>query len=400
MKPIFLPSTEANTKPIPGIEQSMIIVEPDSYKAGDNITRPFTIWVHGKDNLGAGTLSSLQTYWEGPYRGVPDTWKAAIDKYGMIGVAIQYGGSLLTYSQWLWVYNYVQSRYFLYGKAMTSGFSWGGGVIQKTYCTSVDFCNKNALVVQVAPTIEYNNGWTTVAKSSLVVWDVVNKGDTTTWPATAVNTVDAINNAGPITKATCTILDQNGHGGKEEAMGIVPMKGFIETAHELFLDILKNGPRMPKTGTVTPPIEPPTPTDPTTVKAVASYLGTGPIFQLDGRKSTGLKTGTIWPRWTLTKVPLGENLYAPLIKDSGSITASATFKIPGEYKIQFALLDNNRNVLSETELTLIYGTVVPAPVEKKPTNYLWDLKVLEFDDGSRENATCVFTTESGKEYKI
>lgn len=375
MKTIFLPSNEANTAKIPGQDVAMIIAEPDAMKDAPIGTKwPVMFFLHGRDNLGGGTLSSLQTYWEGPYSGIAEDWKKAVDKYGIIGVALHYGGSLFSYTQWLWAYAFIMGRYNCYPLVMDQGFSWGAGSEQKCYTTQPGYCNKQAVIMQIAPTIEQNTdaGWAMVASYKVPVWVVVNKGDNVTGTAAAKNTVNYINAKNPLIKATYTELNQNGHGGRNEALGLTPMPGFTENVYELFMDILKNGPRAPKAGGIVSP-PPPDPVPTTELKAVATYSGTLPNIKLDGTKSTGYKSAT----WTVKQVPAGVNIYSSIVKSGGWITSDAVLPKEGEYVIELEVKGADGNV-ARTELTINYGAITqPAP---KPINFIWPDKLVLSDN--------------------
>lgn len=406
MKVTFLPSNEANTAKIPGQDVAMIIAEPDALKdAPADKKWPVMFFLHGKDNLGGGTLSSLQTYWEGQFSGIPEDWKKAVDKYGIIGVALHYGGSLFSYNQWLWAYNFIRNRYNTYEKVFDAGFSWGGGSIQKCMCTMVEYCLKNALVMPIAPTVEYNGGWVIGADNRLPVWVVVNKGDNVTGTAAAKKIVDSINASGATIKATYTELNQNGHGGKNEAMGLAPMPGFAENVYELFLDILAHGPRVPKTGTApTVPTTPttPIPETPTTGIKADFNLNTNDIipadtFILDASASTGVKTGSdgyVWDIMPVTgpwTVVVGGGAWGGPKKTLSKLGN-------GTYKIKLTVKDSKgATATKEVLVTVNLKATEPAPVVPKPINFKWP-DTLVFDNGTEIKVTAKFTAQDGTVY--
>lgn len=396
MKVTFLPSNEANTAKIPGQDVAMIIAEPDAMKdAPAGKQWPVMFFLHGKDNLGGGTLSSLQTYWEGQFSGIPEDWKKAVDKYGIIGVALHYGGSLFSYNQWLWAYNFIRQRYSIYEKVFDAGFSWGGGSIQKCMCTMVEYCLKNALVMPIAPTVEYNGGWIIPADARLPVWVVVNKGDNVTGAAAAKKIVDSINASGATIKATYTELNQNGHGGRNEALGLTPMPGFAENVYDLFLDILKNGPRIPKPGTPTTPAEPVTPTTPTSpVKATVSYSITGNKAKLIGEKSTGWKIG-YEGTWAFKSGPAGVTAQQVFPTGASFINADATLPKAGTYQFEFTLKIGTE---TKTEIvTIVYGQITE-PVKPKPVNFIWPNQLV-MDNGDKIEVSAKFMAKDGTVYE-
>lgn len=395
MKTVFLPSNEANTAKIPGQDVAMIIAEPDAMKdAPADKQWPVMFFLHGKDNLGGGTLSSLQTYWEGQFSGIPEDWKKAVDKYGIIGVALHYGGSLFSYNQWLWAYEFIRKRYKTYPRIFNAGFSWGAGSMQKCYTTRMGYCEQSAVLMQIAPTIENNTAWDLVGDVDVPVWVVVNKGDNVTGAAAAKKTVQNININAPILAATYTELNQNGHGGRNEALGLTPMPGFAENVYELFLDILKNGPRIPKLGTPTTPSEPVMPTTPTsTIKATVSYSITGNKAKLIGEKSTGWKIG-YEGTWAFKSGPDGVTGKQVFPTGSSFINAEATLPKAGQYQFEFTLKIGTE---TKTEsVTIVYGQITE-PVKPKPVNFVWPDQLV-FDDGSKLTVKPQFTANDGTVY--
>lgn len=385
MKLIYKPSYTDGYSKIAGQDVAMLICLPDNYNG--TTSWPWMQFTHGKGQLGPGTAAALKTVFEGTYQAIPEDWKTAVDKYGIIGVIVNYN-DFFQPGSWDFVYNYMRANYNTVPLPMGQGFSWGGGSLQKDYCTDIAHADRLACAVPIAPTIELNSGWDNVGKANLPVWFHVNEGDDVVGKSPAVNSAAAINKTAVI-KAELTIYKQNGHGGTNEALSLTPPVGYGENVYEWYLDILKNGPRAPKTGTVTqPPLPPPPATS--TVKPIVSYTITGTIAHLIGSKSTGYKEGYDGV-WSLESAPTG--ITSKLVFPSGSSYIDATAQLPveGTYVFKFTLKGAD-----PVQMTVQRGTATP--VEKKPASYSIALKLLTFDDGSTEAATAVITTGSGKTY--
>lgn len=388
MKLIYKPSYTDGYSKIAGQDVAMLIVLPDLYTS--SVKWPCMQMTHGMGQRGPGTTAALKTVYEGPYQAIPEDWKTAIDKYGIIGVLVNYN-DFFQPTSWDFVYNYMKANYSVVDRWMDKGFSWGGGSLQKDYCSGLSYASKMLCAVPIAPTIELNSGWDNPGKAGVSVWFHVNEGDDVVGKAPAVNSAAAINATKPTIPATLTIYKQNGHGGTNEALGLIPPIGFTENIYEWYLDCLKNGARIPKTGTITQPIPPIVTPPTTTVQPITSYTITGTTARLIGSKSIGYSQGYDGT-WEAVTAPQGITAKQIFPNGSSYIDATANLPIEGIYVFRF-----NLKGADPVLVTVQRGTATPVS-EKTALSY--GNKLLIFSDGSTEAATAVITTASGKTYNL
>lgn len=371
-----------------GQDVAILVALPDNYKADQ--TYPYMIFVHGMGQRGPGTKSALNTVYVGANQAIPDDWKVAVNKYGIIGVLVNYN-EFFQPAQWVWTNNFIKSKYKVVDRPMAQGFSWGGGSLQKLYCSSLSYASMIAVAIPIAPTIELNTGWDSPGKANLPVWIHVNKGDNVTGAATAKRSADYINSYNPVPPATYTEYNENGHGGTNRGLAITPPTGFSENVYEWYLDVLKNGPRAARKGTVTQPTDPaPIPTTGPVVlmEPVPSITTTG-IVSLEACKSTGYE----WFTWNVFSVPKGAHLYSAYLNGSGYCRTTTKLTIEGAYGIK-ATACKGSVCVSDTLYITYQKASTPVPVT--PKSYDSSTGYLVFSDGTRIAAVATVFFETKK----
>lgn len=372
----YYPSYTDSYAKVVGQDVSILVVLPNEYRSDQ--TYPYMIFVHGMGQRGPGTKSALNTVYTGANQAIPDDWKAAVNKYGIIGVLVNYN-DFFQPDKWLWSINFIKSKYKVVDKPMAQGFSWGAGSLQKLYCTSTVYAGLPSVAIPIAPTIELNAGWENVSKANLPVWIHVNKGDNVTGAATAKRSADYINSFSPSISATYTEYNQQGHGGTNEALSLAPPTGYAENVYEWYLDVLLNGPRVPRKGTVTQPTDPvpiPTTGPVINIDPVPNITTTGTV-SLNACKSTGYEYIT----WTVFSVPKGVNLYTNFFpKGAGNCSVSWATSIEGTYGVK-AVACKGGICVSDTLYLTYQKTTVPVPVI--PKSYDSKTGYLVFSDGTR-----------------
>jgi len=406
MKQQFFPSYTDGYSKIAGQDVAIMVCLPDAYSTSKKW--PVKIFCHGMGQRGPGTTAALKTVFEGPYQAIPEDWKTGIDKYGIIGVLVNYN-DFFQPASWRFVDNFLRANYSVVDKFMRQGFSWGGGSLNRAMQQS-DIAAKTAVAIPIAPTIESGDtNWAIPAKSGAVIWCHVNSGDDVVGKGPAENIVKGINAAAPVVQATLTEYKQTGHGATNDALGLKPPyapggTGLIaagENVDELYLRVLAGDVSVPKAGSGTSqPDTPTTPTNPSVeLKAVASYSGIAPNIKLDGSKSTGFTFAS----WQMTKWPDGVSQWAPVVKSGGYHTSDAVLPAKGAYEFTLAVVDGAGNKSTAT-VSVIYGEATQ-PVPKVPASY--DGVNLVYNDGSKEPATIVWsggkftaTTAAGVSYPL
>lgn len=328
-------------------ETGFAVLSPDN-----NYPKPWKleIAVHGIGERGPGSLSSLKSLVEGPdYNsdGIPDgpafvtpDMKLAVNKYGIVLVIPTYEtNEFFEPAKVNFIYDYAQGNYTLHPKMFLTGFSYGGGATVKYATSSTANAGRLALAVPCAPTRNVVDA-SVPGKAGLAMHFFVNDKDDNA--PTNINVtksiVDDINRTATL-KVLYTAFRKDGHGSNIEAWSLTPPKapggqGFIDAAenvYQLFSDILINGPRLMKSGTVILPPAEPLPT----TKAIASFMLTGNNLKLDGSKSTGYTTGTDGV-WEYASGPV-QYSWDVFPKGSSYIIADAVLTKPGTYKFSFKL---------------------------------------------------------------
>lgn len=377
----FYPTYTDTYAKVPGQEVAVLVRLPKDYGIDPAKKWPFKIFVHGMGQRGPGTIAALKTVYEGPVQAIPEDWKTSCDQNGIVGVLVNYN-TFFQPASLAWTINFIKSKYSVVNRPMGQGFSWGGGALQKFYCTDSGYAAMLACAVPIAPTIEYNTGWQNPGKAKLPVIAMVNSGDSTTKAITAFNSVKAINLYSPAIPATYLEFPIGGHGGTNEGLSNKPPLGLAETIDQWYLDILANGPRPPKKGTGVPPADPdpdPDPMFPVLKLADVPSITTTGTVALDGCKSTGYE----WFTWTVITVPKGANVYSNYFPGgAGNCKVTASFTMEGAYSIK-ATACKGSFCVTDT-LTISYQKA-SQPVPIKPLNF--DGTYVVFSDGTRVRAT-------------
>lgn len=401
MKPIFYPAVDSNYNTIQKV--GFVVLLPDNYEPAK--TYPWKIFLHGKGNLGNGSQENLENLILG-YRYSPDAERVnapvpkdfitAVDLYGIIAVVPNYSAYFQPDS-WNFVYDFVRARYNLVDKFLGTGFSWGAGSLMKYARSSLANASRVALACPVAPT---NDGgdWNNVKNGKTIYWNFVNKGDDNgpTNLTVSQGMVNAFNATLPTYKGLLTAKDINGHGGVEWALAIAPPKapggvGFLDAAeniYQLYLDILKSGPRLPKIGAAPAGLS-------AAFNVADKAVITTTTLDLDASASTGVKTG--WDAYKWDIVPINAPWMHLQDGAYGGPKKRVTNLGNGTYSIGLTVRDaaGNEAKRSITITVSLDGTVV-----KQPTGFDWTTKTLAFSDGSKEIVSAKFTNGAGVVWEV
>lgn len=390
----YYPKRDSTWKVIRDVGFAVIL--PDNFYLGQKWKLEMAI--HGIGERSAGTIDNLKNlvlgfdYNNDGFREgaalVTDDMKRAVNLYGIVLVVPTYESTqffepaLVNY-----VYDFVQANYPVVPKMLLTGFSYGGGAVTKYITSSTANAARVAYAVPCAPV---NSIVTASIPNSLklpvhfFVNDNDNNGATNLSVTKAM--VNSLNMAGgPSIPAIYTAFRKDGHGGNVEAWSLTPPKapggqGFIdgaENVYQVYTDILANGPRQMKAGSViiTPPpiIQPPV----TTTKAIVSFTMTGNVVKLDGSKSTGYTTG-LDGVWELASAPAGLYGWDVFLRGSSYIVADATLPKPGTYSFRFKLKGDPE----VKTVDINYGKV---PVGVEATGK------LTFSDGTTQSVTVIYS---------
>lgn len=359
---------------------------------------PWMMAAHGMGERSDGYLAHLKNLVEGidfDKNGTIDwvfameSMKQAVDKYGIVIVIPTYQG-FFDENKVNAIYNALVPEYSLANKFVYEGFSLAGGSVLNY---AMSYANRLAYAVPVAPTRDFILT-SLPAQQKLPIHIFVNDEDDNVHTNLSVtkSIINGFNNPintgsmKPVLPAIYTAFRATGHGGHGEAVGITPPKapggqGFIdasENIYEVYLDILKNGPRQMKAGTVTAPPAPPK-TDPTEVIALASFELKGNALKLIGSKSTGYKSGSEGA-WELVSAPGGLKPWNVFPKGSTYIDADAVLTLPGEYVFKFILKG------ASAPLTVR----IPYQAGKTVTGYDSVSGMVAYSDGTSERATAIY----------
>lgn len=394
MQVIYKPKRDSNYNLVPGQEVAYAALLPDGYPALGK-KYGWVLMCHGISERSGGTLEHLKNLVEGvDYNKdgtidgsfVKNFHKEAVDKYQLIFIIVTYSDFFDTECNW--VYNDVLKNYSVVPKMLFDGFSLGGGAVYAFAKSSVANANKIAVAVPCAPT---NQGGSTaaIAQAGLPMHFFVNDEDDN--PSTDINVtkkiIADINAANPPIKARFTAFRQKYHGGFDKATDIVAPaapggQGVIdlsENIYEWYLDVLKNGPRQMKSGTVALPLPEPEPPA-TTLEARVSYTIEGGKIHLVGDKSIGYKSGSEG-RWEFVSAPEGVTKYQVFPGGSTYINADGVLPKPGTYVFRFQLKD-----LSPLEVVVKFGDGPVVPIGFDSTTDL-----ITYSDGTTEKGTAVFS---------
>jgi hypothetical protein len=375
---------------------------PDAYAASKEW--PFMMAAHGigersqgkKENLENLVLGFKQPDGTRKWAFVKDDMKKAVDQYGIV-IFIPTYDNFFEPSIINNIYDFGQGEFNLVTKFCLAGFSLGGGAVVKYMTSSVANAQRLMLALPCAPTTNIMDA-SVVGKANLPVHFFVNTNDDNgaTNMNVTKNQVNAINNTNPAIKVYFTAFNKAGHGGYDEAMTLLPpvapggqgVTNLTENVYEAYLDMLKNGPRPMRAGTVPPTTVPPTTQPPTTtLKAVAGSDQTVnlPIAFLDGTASTGYKSA----QWRMKQAPEGVSIWHPVVESGGWITTKLNFPKEGTYVFTLKIFagSNYTGVISEDDVTVNFTTTGTPPAKivlqkvfiPKTGKY-----VYVYDDGSTE----------------
>jgi hypothetical protein len=359
---------------------------PDNYDKAK--VWPWMMSVHGMGERSDGLEAHLKNLVEGidfDKNGTVDwvfameSMKRAVDQYGIVIVVPTYQ-DFFTSDKINEVHKFVVSEFNLNERFVYEGFSLAGGAGLRYATASLANASKLAYLVPVAPTRELVTV-SNISQAKLPVHIFVNDQDDNgaTNLSVTKGIIAAINGAGPSIPAIYTAFRQSGHGGHGEAVGIIPPKapggqGFTDAAeniYQVYLDILKNGPRQMKSGTVIGPAPGPTPIPTVTTKT--RYELSGSTVKLIGRESTGYKDG-LEGMWEFVSGPTGVTANQVFPIGSSYIDATAKLPMPGTYVFKFTLKG-----AVPTTLTVVYGSV------KTVSGFNTD--TVTYSDGTTEKAT-------------
>lgn len=369
---------------------AIAVLLPDNYDPAKKW--PWMMSVHGMGERSDGQEAHLKNLVEGidfDKNGTIDwvfameSMKKAVDLYGIVIVVPTYQG-FFEPDKINAIYDFVAKEYSLVDKFVYEGFSLGAGAGMKYAMSSTANANRLAYLVPVAPTREYKAS-NAIALAKLPVHIFVNDQDDNV--ATNLSVTKAIitdiNKTNPLTPAIYTAFRQSGHGGHGEAVGVVAPKApggqgvtdASENIYQVYLDILKNGPRQMKTGGAFTPAPTPTPvpTIPATVTAKTRYELSGSAVKLIGRESTGYKDG-LEGVWEFVSGPAGVTAQQVFPGGSNYIDADAKLPAPGSYVFRFTLKG-----AAPTTVAIVYGSV--------KTITAFNIDTVTFSDGTTEKAT-------------
>lgn len=385
----------------------MAVVYPDNYDSTKKY--PFLMSVHGISERTDGMFTMIQNLvlgfdydGNGTREGAPfltTEMQKAVDQYGII-IAIPNYSNFFSPDKVNWVYDFVKSKYSIYDKFMYQGFSYGGGAGLVYACSNAANASKMAYCVLAAPTREgsiLTSQFSTPGSVNLPVHIFVNNNDPNgpTNLSVTKDIITRLNANNPTIRAVYTAFNKSGHGGHSEAMTTYPPKapggsGLIdagETVYQVFIDILKNGPRQMKEGVVVNPNPDP---DPDPVPAITANAGPDqtvfePIAFLDGTKSTGYGSA----KWFMVQRPEGVSQWHPVVESGGWITTRLLFPKEGVYAFKLVTYSNKDYTGTTAEDTVIVtynNSSFPPPKTVLQKVYIPknDNFVYVYDDGSVE----------------
>lgn len=388
MKVEYYPKRDSNWNVIRDVGFSVIL--PDNY---NNLKKwPLEMAVHGIGERSAGTQADVENLVLGyDYNGdgvregpafVTDDMKKAVDIYGIVLVIPSYETTQFFEPAMVnYVYDFVQSKYSVVAKMLLTGFSYGGGAVVKYITSGSTNTGRVAYAVPCAPVSAIVNA-SIPGILKLPVHFFVNDKDTNAPTNLSVtkDMVTKLNASNPAIPALYTAFRRDGHGGNVEAWSLTPPKaplgqGFIDAAeniYQVYVDILANGPRQMKSGTV---IDPAPDTPPAGLTPVLNLSEANGRVQLDGRASSGYKSATL----ACISVPAGENKYAYNINGGGTEVGWIQLSKAGSYVFRLTIWSGAgyTGTAAMKDVTFNYGGgTAPAPF--KPTH------TITYADGRKE----------------
>lgn len=401
-------------KEIPGQTVGLAIAYPDLYDP--NKEYGFVMIIHGIGETQPGVLSMLENLvkgtdynGDGVREGAPFLTKdlqKAIDQYGLIVAVPNYDG-FFDPNKVNFCYDFVRSKFNVVPEMLMEGFSYGGGAVLNFTTSNSTNAQKVAYAIPCAPVSSISDP-TIPGKTNLPVHFFVNVNDSN--GATNINVtkscVTSINSSNPAIKAIYTAFNKSGHGGHDEALTLTPPEapggqGFIdagENVYQVYLDILKNGPRQmrSKSGSITTTTTRapnPSTTSTTTQAPVPALIANAggdqtvnlPTGFLDGTRSTGYKSA----QWYVKQRPSGVNPWYPVVQSGGWITTKLSLPLEGTYVITLRVFsgENYTGTVREDDVLVNYTTTGQPPTKillqkvfiPNNNNY-----VYVYDDGSVE----------------
>lgn len=337
------------------------------------------IVIHGIGEVGDGSLNQLQNIMEGwDYDGdgprprefampIPE-YKKNLKDFNILGVHINYKSSF-TLSDFDYVINTVVAD-FKGNRNCVSAicFSLGGNQLIPFITSSVENAKKLVLAVLCAP-VNPGGNWLNVVDAKLQVIGTSYAVDKRVPSDNVKRAIADINRLNPTIKPVYKEWPGENHGTLNEMMADPAIFQYMNSVSTSDRKQFTFG-----TTPIPPVVVPPT----TSIKAVASYTGTGPAIRLIGEKSTGWKTG-YEGTWAFVSGPAGVTAKQVFPGGSSFINANANLPIPGTYVFRLNLTGT-----TPAEITVVYGTTTQ-PKE-----------ILSFDSGTDLITFKDNTTEIGR----
>jgi hypothetical protein len=408
MKAIYKPKRKEDTSVIPGQQEAVAWLVPDTPR--DKYF--FFMVIHGVGEWSNGTIDNLRNLVDGfdndndgirEGKFITDDIKRAVDDYGMIVAVVTYErDTFFEPSRINWVYDQVKSAYNIHDKMILSGFSYGGGAVYKYISSSVANAARVAYALPVAGTKTLLDK-TIPGKAGTVVHGFSNLIDPRVASSNTTSQIASINESNPAVKAIYTLWNRNDHSGDKDVWSYTPPKapggqGFTDAAEnifQVFTDIVLTGkPRQMKSGVVIDPIPNPIP-DPTPVILKAEFnitdkqIVTTPVLDLDASASTGVKAGEwnayVWDVKVLEgPAPSAYNVRPEVVFDSDPKN-KLTNIVNGRYSITLTVRDAAGNKATKTV------EITAAVTGKIAIGFDSSTDLITYSDGSTEKATAVFS---------
>lgn len=340
---------------------------------------PLVVFLHGIGGRGKGTAADLERL----AADVSNEFKAGVEKYGLIGVAVQ-SDNAFTIGEPAFARSWAlknlpidSSRKYL------TGYSWGGGGVAGFIKSSPTNARAFDAAAPIAMTGQSGAGYRNIADAKLPVWIFHNMYDNNggTPPLASQRYYDSLVAWTPAIPPSLTLFDKLNHGGWGEAYSSdrIPIpagsQGTTAPAVNLWEWFLLNS---SSTRVPVPVMAPPC----SGQSAVIGHTLAGNTLTLDARGSCGYKSA----EWRVTDRPASVSPWASLIT-SGARWETATASLPtnGSYTIQLITYSaaNYSGTTKTTTVTVTVG-IAPEPVKKTVLNYDLVRKVVTFADGSQE----------------
>lgn len=356
---------------------------------------PVILLVHGMGERSQGTLADIKNVWLGfdydgagplprQYAIATDEFNKALDQYGIIGVAVTYGGEFNP-TDVDWVMDAVEAEYAVdRTREAIVGFSLGGGAVIREGTSSLAAAKRWVLMVGCAP-VNWATNYKYIVDAKTQFIGTTNRTDPTVNPSNVKTMVASINALNPVIPADLIVFEQDGHGSFNEML-MLSHPQVPQNIYEYIKSVSTDN-RLPYPTSKTNPVPPVTTIPPvTTVKPVTSFTLTGTTARLIGSKSTGYKDG-LDGVWELVSGPATSRQVFP----TGSSYIDATAQLPAEgtYVFRFALKG-----AEPVDMTVQRGSVVTRSIKTV------DLaaKTVTFSDNTTETLKSV--TTSVKTYEV